>query len=240
MKKIDEPDTVFVMVRRNYKVYANLGITRRQTRRYSVILDTGAGSSFIRKDVLHEKAWKLIRPDPSPIKTKDANNRPIQPVGVVSLAVDIGGRVEVINFKVVERLAVPVILGCDYCDKHVEAIKPRQRFVELEYGTTVPIIRKPPTRPQGSIPLPDQQQYLPAKRRSSTRIKTTKPIWLKPEAHKWVEVVTDHKGVIIVEPFHKLYERHECLAGAGVYQVESGNPFGEAGTATSKPNRHTL
>ena len=74
---MDEPDTVFVMVRRNYKVYANLGITRRQTRRYSMILDTGAGSSFIRKDVLHEKAWKLIRPDPSPIKTKDANNRPI-------------------------------------------------------------------------------------------------------------------------------------------------------------------
>ena len=90
---------------------------------------------------------------------QDANNRPIQPLGVVSLAVDIGGRFEVIHFKVVERLAVLVIIGCAYCDKHVEAIKPRQHVVEIEDGTTVPIIWKSPTLPQGSIPLPDQQQY---------------------------------------------------------------------------------
>jgi len=223
--KFDEPETVFVMVRRNYKVYANLGITRRQTRRYSVILDTGAGSSFIRKDVLHERAWKLIRPDPSPLTTTDANNRQIQPLGIISLAVDIGGRVEVINFKVVERLAVPVILGCDYCDKHVEAIKRRQRIVELDDGTIVPIIRKPPARPQGAIPLPEQQLFIPKRRRRSTKIQTTGKTILKPESHDWVEVVTDKEGLVIIEPFHKLYERHECLAGTGVYQATPGKPF---------------
>ena len=53
VKKLDELETVFVMVLRIYKVYANLDITLRQTRRYSVILDTGAGSSYIRNDVLH-------------------------------------------------------------------------------------------------------------------------------------------------------------------------------------------
>ena len=95
-------------------------------------------------------------------------NRTINSLGVVSSAVDIGGRVEIINFKVVERLAVPVILGCDYCDKHVEAIKPRQRVVERDDGTTVPIIRKPPPRQEGSMPLPEQQEYVPSKRRSST------------------------------------------------------------------------
>lgn len=46
------PETVFVMGRRNYKVYGNLGFNRRLTRPYAVIMDTRAGSSFIRKEVL--------------------------------------------------------------------------------------------------------------------------------------------------------------------------------------------
>ena len=97
---------------------------------------------------------------------------------------------EIISFKVFERLAVPVILGWDYCEKHVEAIKPRQRIVELDDGTTVPIIRKPPPRQEGSIPLPEQQEYVPSKRRSSTKIQTTRKTTLQPESHNWVEVVT--------------------------------------------------
>ena len=225
VRRPTEPDTVFVMVRRNYKVYANLGITRRQTRRYSVILDTGAGSSFIRKDVLHEKAWTRIRPDPNPLKTRDANNRPINSLGVISLAIDIGGRVEIMDFKVVERLAVPVILGCDYCDKHVEAIRPRQRVVELDDGTTVPILRKPPTRPHGAIPLPEQQEYIPSKRRASTKVQTTKKTVLQPESHNWVNVVTAQAGLVTIEPLQRLYERHECLAGTGVHHATPGKPF---------------
>lgn len=53
------------------------------------------------------------------MKTRDANNRALNSTVVINLDVDIGGRVEIVNFKVVERLAVSVILGCDCCDRHV-------------------------------------------------------------------------------------------------------------------------
>lgn len=96
--------------------------------------------------MLQERAWKLIKPDPALINTKDDNHTPINKLGVSSLAVNIGGRVEVMKFKVVERLAVPVIISCEYCDENVEVIKPRQRIVQLGDGTTVRIFRKPPPR----------------------------------------------------------------------------------------------
>lgn len=42
----------------------------------------------------------------------------------------------------VKRLATSLILGCDFCDKHIEAIRPWKRLVKLEDGTTITIIRK--------------------------------------------------------------------------------------------------
>lgn len=112
------------MVSRNYKVYATLRLRRRKIHRYSVILNSGSGYTFIRKDVLQEKARKLIKPDPNQLKTRDTNNRQINSLGVINLAVDVGGTVEVMNLKVAEQLALPVIVCCEYCDKHVEAIRP--------------------------------------------------------------------------------------------------------------------
>jgi len=81
VKKHDKPETVFVMVRRNCKVYANLGITRRQTRRYPVILDTGAGSSFIKQDILLKTLLDKVQPLPGQTDVRDASNRRVRITG---------------------------------------------------------------------------------------------------------------------------------------------------------------
>lgn len=47
-----ELKTVFVMARRNFKVYDHIVFTRRSPCRYVVILDTGAGSNNTHKDFL--------------------------------------------------------------------------------------------------------------------------------------------------------------------------------------------
>lgn len=36
-----------------------------------------------------------------------------------------------VNFNLVERLATNILLGCAYCDRHIEAMKLRKRIVEL-------------------------------------------------------------------------------------------------------------
>ena len=57
-----QSQTVFVMAKRNYKIAAYLGLTRRAMKRFIVVLDTGAGSSFIRTSALSPDLQKLIKP----------------------------------------------------------------------------------------------------------------------------------------------------------------------------------
>ena len=46
------------------------------------------------------------------------------------------------EFIVCGKLAVPLILGADYCDRFVEAIYPRKKTVELGDFLEVPRIRR--------------------------------------------------------------------------------------------------
>ena len=62
---------------------------------------------------------KLIQPLEVEYNVKDANNRRVAIDGTINLAVQVGSRFEVIKFNVVERLGTDVILGCDFCDKHI-------------------------------------------------------------------------------------------------------------------------
>ena len=220
-----EPETVFVLAKRNYKVYAYLGLTKKSTNRYMVVLDTGAGSSFIRRNALPSEAWKLIRPLHSTVRIRDANNRSLNIQGTVNLTCTVGGRSEIVTFYVVERLATEVILGCDYCDKHVESIRPRRRLVEMEDGSTVPIVRRPDKRKHNTVPLPEEQEYVPLKGRISNKIAVSKEIKLPPETQSWIEVTCEKHGIIQVEPLEKLFTNQLCMVGNGIAQVKPGIPF---------------
>lgn len=52
----------------------------------------------------------MIKPDPTPMKLRDANKRVINTVGAINLAVNIGGWVDMVNFKVIKRLEAQDIL----------------------------------------------------------------------------------------------------------------------------------
>lgn len=59
-QNLDESGTVFVTVRRNYKVIANNGLSRWSMRRLTTILNTRSGPSFIKNNVLHDSLWKHV------------------------------------------------------------------------------------------------------------------------------------------------------------------------------------
>lgn len=117
VKKHEEPEPVFVMVRRNCKVYVNIEFSRRSNRRLATILETGSGSSYIRKDVLPESIWNRIKLTTNNVRIHDANTRSVHVDDTIDPFVDIGGSVETISFNVVERLATKVIIEWHYCDK---------------------------------------------------------------------------------------------------------------------------
>lgn len=54
---------------------------------------------------------------------------------------------EIIRFNVAKRLATAIIIGWDFCNEHIEAIRPRKCEIELADGTVVPIIRQPDKSP---------------------------------------------------------------------------------------------
>ena len=112
------------MAKRNYKIHVDFGITGRSTKRFVEVLDTGAGPSFIKRDVLPNGINHLLRKSTSTTKIVDTNERQVEVDGFIELSVNIGGRIESVRFNVVPRLAVDVIIGCDFCDKHIEAIRP--------------------------------------------------------------------------------------------------------------------
>ena len=66
------------------------------------------------------------------VKVRDANNQALVIVGRINLTVQLGMKSSIVTFYVVDKLATPIILGCDFCDRHVEAIRPRRRLVELD------------------------------------------------------------------------------------------------------------
>ena len=61
MRAWREPNTCFVLARRNYKAKVLLGKSRKSLIQQIVVIDTGAGSNFIRRDLLSEDLQKLLK-----------------------------------------------------------------------------------------------------------------------------------------------------------------------------------
>lgn len=152
-------ETILVLARHNYKVYANLGFIRWATTRYAVILDTGAGSIFIWKDVIPQRQWSRIKHTGSYLRSRDAGNHRVDIIATIDLSIEVGSQVAIIKLYVVGKLVTDVILDCEFCDKHVEDIISHQRVVEIEDGTTVPIIRHDVTRSRTKVPTTEAQIY---------------------------------------------------------------------------------
>lgn len=86
------------------------------------------------------------------------------------------------------------ITGFNFCDDHLEAIKPRLTMVVMDDESTVLIIRQP-SKPNSTVPLPEEQVFNKRRKSESTKSKTTKRFRLNPENEKWVEATSKWSGI---------------------------------------------
>ena len=135
------PVRIFFMTKQKFKFYADLRDKYIRLLRTLSVLDTDGGPNCIRKNATLTGDLNSISYGRLP-DIADANSNPIHVEGIELLLVRLKTRAYLVESIVCDSLAGPVILGCDFCDKHVESILPRQRLVELEDGTTIPIVRK--------------------------------------------------------------------------------------------------
>lgn len=110
---------------------------------------------------------------------RDANIRPVEILGWVRDHVNLSSKSEV-PLYVVECLEPTVILGCDFCDMHIESIRPCRHIVDLHDGTTVLIIREQPKRTVGSTELPYKEIYVAAEGRVSDKTTIGAEVTLAP------------------------------------------------------------
>lgn len=121
------------------------------------------------------------------VRIRDANNRSVHICGTIDLAVNIGGSVENVRFNVVECIATHIILGCGYCANQIKSIRPRKRLVLVVDRTVVPIIKKTAPRAKEAIKIAEEQEYEPARCRSSIKISVLAPPYYNPSHKTWLQ-----------------------------------------------------
>jgi hypothetical protein len=95
----------------------------------TVALDTGSGANLISKDALPEGS--LVYPLHNSPKITDDQGGTLGTVGVVHLCISLCSRVVEVPFIVVDRLAIPLLLGTGFIDENVVAILPKERLVQF-------------------------------------------------------------------------------------------------------------
>ena len=96
-----EEDSVALLAKRNYKVYADLGFDTTLTVRRVATLDTGAGPNIIRKDQIPDSMLSRLKFGPLPNLT-DANRKPLRRFGTISLIVRMGRLLSKVDFIVAD------------------------------------------------------------------------------------------------------------------------------------------
>lgn len=90
--------------------------------------------------------------------------------------------------------------------------------------STVPIVRRP-------LPLASKSMQILSSQnagscgRTFSKLKFSKRFALPPTSQTWVMVMTQHHGLILIQPLSQMYERDGRTAAKGVAQVRSDQPF---------------
>lgn len=104
------------------------------------MFNAGAEPDFLRKDVLHVFLTNQMKNRYLP-DIREANKGPLKLLGTINLTVQLASYHVKDNFFVCKSLEMTIILRTEFCDKFVLAIRPYDKAVKLEDGTTVRVLR---------------------------------------------------------------------------------------------------
>jgi len=100
------------------------------------VVDTGAGPSVIRADMLPEGWSDYAARAPPRTQVSDASGQLIKVNGEVILTIYVGGTAMEYDSLVVKSLSVPLILGWDFQQNYVDTISPKTQTITWDDGTS--------------------------------------------------------------------------------------------------------
>ncbi len=96
----------------------------REIEKVETLIDTGASSNFIRRTLLDLlKPGEAVAVQPCNITLKLADNNTTVTSGIIWLPVTIGDHQMRVQMYVLEDSSYPLILGCEFLDKHAATLR---------------------------------------------------------------------------------------------------------------------
>lgn len=207
----------------NYKVEALVGPTAETQVEQLTVIDTGAGPNLIRADLLPDEALLKLDQSREMVNLASASNHRLQVMGITMLSVTIANHKARQQFIVVKRLGADVILGCTYIDAHINAIRPRQKVIELRNESIVPIRRRPHQvlLDRGTR---ECKKVAPVKKEEG-HVRVAQRIVLAPESETNVLVSCSRTGTCFTETNDDLYNKKSLAMANGIVDIRKGIPF---------------
>lgn len=143
---------------RNYNVCTNIGITTSKTRRFKIVLNNGACSSFIRPDEISHQLCSNIEPLGDDVTFQNARWKSICLLVSIFPTIPLWPSRETVHLFVADELDTAIILGFNNCNLHVDGIRPLLKIFRMDDGSMIPVKRQPsPTRTE--VPLPEKLHF---------------------------------------------------------------------------------
>ena len=233
------------MTTTHYSVSASVGVNARALRPTTVVMDIGAGFALIKKSRLPAN-WRDFEVNFTNLPgLGDANGNALELEAMVHLTIRLGNTLYRVPFLVAERLAVDVIQGTAFMNKHVQHICCRGQVIDLYQGGTIPILAASdiyPERSEGAAPDnasgpgsdpdvdPKAHIYQRGKRRKSSiwqphAIRLTEHVRIPAISQAVVPVRTGARGLCVLEPKQALQARHQVRIANGVVEVPPAERF---------------
>jgi transposase InsO family protein len=210
--------TVLPLQSRNYQVSAVLGVSTQLSTPVRCILDTGAGPNIIRLSVLPD-IWERYRVREAKRPTIiGAGGRRLRQCGTVALQVELGKLRTSAQFIVVENLVADCILGCQFINKQVTAILPKEKVVRLVDNSLVPILKD--TDPLRPTAIPETPEASP-----STKVRVAKFSKVLAQAETLIWVQCAAPGLHFLQAHHRESDRTGVSLANGIADILPMEPF---------------
>ena len=135
----NEEGRMCLLTSSHYILSGSVGPSPSAMRPFHMALDTGSGYNVIRLRDLPQ-LWENYRiPDASVPALGDANGNRLRLLGQVVLRVRFGSAMYRVSFLVAERLAVSVIIGTAFMNRHIRGIMCMDGEIKLTRAT-IPIL----------------------------------------------------------------------------------------------------
>lgn len=109
-------------------------------QRFATAIETGTVPSFIRIEELPHRLPDKVEALGYDVTVCNASGKPVSLLDSTVITIQLGNSFKKARFFVTDKLASAVILGYDYCDLHLDAIRPSVKIVRIDHGSTVPIL----------------------------------------------------------------------------------------------------